>query len=65
MWSEAMESIQSKLQAAMILSQEKIKASYTDAFQCDHGCKCKFIDTQYEELNSQIYEKNYEIERHI
>jgi len=64
MWSEAMEQIQTKLTNAMIVSQQKIKDSYTDAFQCDHGCKCKFIEEQYNELNRQIEAKQVEIAGH-
>jgi len=48
----------------MIVSQKKIEESYTAAFQCDHGCKCKFIEEQYNELNRQIDAKNQEIEVH-
>jgi hypothetical protein len=64
MWSEAMEQIQTKLQNAMIVSQELIEKSYTAANQCEHGCKCKFIEDQYKELNRQIEAKNQEIAGH-
>lgn len=37
-----------------MISQDKFQGAYTRAFQCDHGCKCQFIDKQYHELNSEI-----------
>lgn len=56
-WESAITAVKNTLAATIAVSQHKFKQAYEDAFFCDHGCQCQFIEKQYTELNNAINEK--------
>lgn len=42
-------------------TREHLESAYSDAFYCDHGCECQFVENTYSYLLTQIEEYEAEI----
>ena len=53
-WNKALVNIQTELTDTINQAKKKMENAYTDAYYCDDGCTCEFIDNSYTFLRAQI-----------
>lgn len=61
-WSEATSQIRMHLETLITNSHSKMRVAYEAAYNCAHGCGCKFIEEQYTEIKNEIDERQAEID---
>lgn len=52
-WQKENKAAHELIAATLTLSREKLRQAYTNAFHCEHGCKCQFVDTTYKNLKKE------------
>lgn len=52
--TDAVDQIKEAIQRTVQKTRKHLKSAYEDAFYCDHGCECQFVEEQYSYLLAQI-----------
>lgn len=53
-WKNGLKDVRELIKGVEKKTREHLEDAYDKAFFCDHGCQCKFIESQYTYLLGQI-----------
>lgn len=59
---DAVTQIQQAIETTVKNTRKHLKSAYEDAYYCDHGCECQFVENTYTYLLTQIEEHETRIE---
>lgn len=60
-WENGLKEIQTVIENLFTISKTKMTVAYNEAWECEHGCSCQYIETQYAYIKSQISKIEEEI----